>query len=78
MKSQDLVCGIDVSKDTLDIYYNDIAGKEYYLKMRNDGGMIGVDANGSGALIFNSEGMYRGFFSSDGRRAVAIYKSSLL
>ena len=44
------------------------------MKIDGDGGMIGVDAKGNPALIFNSEGMYRGFCSSDGRREVAIYK----
>jgi beta-aspartyl-peptidase (threonine type) len=44
------------------------------LKIDGDGGMIGVDAKGNAALIFNSEGMYRGFCSSDGSREVAIYK----
>jgi len=33
-----------------------------------------VDAKGNASLIFNSEGMYRGFCSSDGKREVAIYK----
>lgn len=36
MKSQPLVCGIDVSKDTLDLYYNDLTGKEHYLKVSNN------------------------------------------
>lgn len=36
MKSQNLVCGVDVSKDTLDLYYNDAEGKEHYLKVNND------------------------------------------
>ncbi|HEX8314723.1 MAG TPA: IS110 family transposase [Flavisolibacter sp.] len=36
MKSQTLVAGIDVSKDTLDIYFNSEAGKEHYLKVAND------------------------------------------
>jgi transposase len=36
IKSQNLACGIDVSKDTLDVYYNDSDGKEYYMKVRND------------------------------------------
>lgn len=36
MKSLQLVCGIDVSKQTLDIYYNDNSGKEYYLRLSND------------------------------------------
>ena len=36
MKSQHLICGVDVSKDTLDLYYNDLADKEYHLKLSND------------------------------------------
>lgn len=36
MKSQNLVCGVDVSKDTLDLYYNDPDGREHYLKFSND------------------------------------------
>src|SRR5687767_15322963 len=44
------------------------------MKIEGDGGMIGVDAKGNASLIFNSEGMYRGFCSSDGKREVAIYK----
>lgn len=44
------------------------------MKIDGEGGMIGVDAKGNAALIFNCEGMYRGFCSSDGRREVEIYK----
>lgn len=29
------------------------------VKMHGEGGMIGVDANGNAAMIFNSAGMYR-------------------
>ena len=36
MKAQDLICGVDVSKDTLDLYYNDVDGREHYLKVSND------------------------------------------
>jgi transposase len=36
MKSQHLVCGVDVSKDTLDLYYNDASDKEHHLKVSND------------------------------------------
>jgi L-asparaginase / beta-aspartyl-peptidase len=39
-----------------------------------EGGMIGVDADGNAALIFNSEGMYRGVRSSVGLNEIAIYK----
>lgn len=44
------------------------------MKIAGDGGMIGVDAKGNASLLFNSEGMYRGYCSSDGRKEVAIYK----
>ena len=44
------------------------------MKIDGEGGMIGVAAKGNASLIFNSEGMYRGFWSSDGRREVAIYR----
>lgn len=43
------------------------------VKMQGEGGMIGVDRNGHCALVFNSEGMYRGMKSSDGREEVWIY-----
>ena len=38
-----------------------------------EGGMIGVDGQGNAALVFNSQGMYRGYKSSDGSQLVAIY-----
>lgn len=44
------------------------------LKIDGDGGMIGVDAQGNAALIFNTTGMYRGAKSSNGLHEVAIYK----
>ncbi len=44
------------------------------MKIDGEGGMIGVDATGNAALVFNSEGMYRGMRSSDGINEVAIYK----
>ncbi len=40
-----------------------------------EGGLIGVDAKGNTALVFNSAGMYRGFKNSDGDNFIAIYKS---
>lgn len=44
------------------------------LKIEGEGGMIGMDTKGNAALIFNSEGMYRGVKGSDGEDEVAIYK----
>jgi L-asparaginase / beta-aspartyl-peptidase len=47
---------------------------EKLIKLEGEGGMIGVDAQGNGAMIFNSAGMYRAMKSSDGTNEVAIYK----
>jgi beta-aspartyl-peptidase (threonine type) len=44
------------------------------LKLDGEGGMIGVDAAGNMALLFNSAGMYRGARSNDGTNYVSIYK----
>ncbi|MBA2250108.1 MAG: isoaspartyl peptidase/L-asparaginase [Chitinophagaceae bacterium] len=41
--------------------------------MHGDGGLIGIDAKGNVAMIFNSAGMYRGSKSSDSSNFVAIY-----
>jgi len=51
-----------------------IAVMDKLMKIHGEGGMIGVDANGNASLIFNCEGMYRGFCLSDGRREAAIFK----
>lgn len=47
---------------------------EKLIAIGGEGGMIGVDAQGNAALVFNSQGMYRGFKSSDGSNVVSIYK----
>ena len=44
------------------------------VKIGGEGGMVGVDAAGNVALLFNSDGMYRGAKSSDGTNFVRIYK----
>ena len=44
------------------------------MNIDGEGGMIGVDAKGNTALVFNSEGMYRGVRRSDGQDKIAIYK----
>lgn len=44
------------------------------IRLQGEGGMIGVDAQGNAAMIFNSAGMYRAMKSSDGKMEVAIYK----
>jgi beta-aspartyl-peptidase (threonine type) len=43
--------------------------------MHGEGGLIGMDAKGNAALVFNSPGMYRGLKDSDGVNMIAIYGS---
>ncbi len=44
------------------------------MKIDGEGGMIGVDAQGNTAMVFNSEGMYRGRKDSNGLIETLIYK----
>jgi len=44
------------------------------LKIDGEGGMIGVDVKGNTAMMFNSEGMYRGLKMNTGEIEIAIYK----
>jgi beta-aspartyl-peptidase (threonine type) len=44
------------------------------VKLSGEGGMIGVDAKGNMAMVFNSAGMYRAMRGSNGQYAVGIYK----
>lgn len=44
------------------------------MKIDGEGGMVGVDAKGNAAMVFNSEGMYRGVRSNNGKNEVAIYR----
>ena len=44
------------------------------MKLEGEGGMIGVDAKGNVAMVFNSEGMYRGMRSNDRTSEIAIYR----
>ncbi len=43
-------------------------------KLGGDGGMIAIDKNGEVAMPFNTEGMYRGTVTADGKINVEIYK----
>lgn len=51
-----------------------IVVQDKLVKMEGEGGMIGVDAKGDAALIFNSAGMYRGVQNSEGLMEVNIYR----
>lgn len=47
---------------------------EKLMQIDGEGGMIGVDAHGNTAMVFNSEGMYRGMKDSSGKSEIAIFK----
>ena len=47
---------------------------EKLIALEGEGGMIGVDAQGNAAMIFNSAGMYRAMRSSEGVTEIAIYR----
>jgi beta-aspartyl-peptidase (threonine type) len=42
--------------------------------IEGEGGLIGVDAQGNAAMLFNSEGMYRAMKNSNGKMDVLIYR----
>lgn len=44
------------------------------LKINGDGGLIAVDNQGNIAMPFNTEGMYRGYKTSEGKEEVLIYE----
>ncbi len=58
---------------TLQQAMNEVVHKKL-VAINGEGGMVGVDAKGNFAMMFNSEGMYRGVRSNDGTNAIAIYK----
>jgi beta-aspartyl-peptidase (threonine type) len=43
-------------------------------KLGGDGGLIALDKDGNMAMPFNTEGMYRGCVTRDGKIEVYIYK----
>lgn len=54
------------------------AGKKVIKKvgdMGGDGGLIALDKNGNMAMPFNSEGMYRGTITKEGKIEIRIYKN---
>ncbi len=68
----DVSCLMEYKGLTLEEACNEVVMKKL-VDMQGDGGLIGIDAKGNVALVFNSAGMYRGFRNSDGEREIAIY-----
>ena len=69
----DVSCLMEYKNFTLQQACEEVILKKL-VNMNGEGGLIGMDAKGNAALVFNSAGMYRGLKNSDGEMFVAIYK----
>lgn len=52
----------------------EIVTNDKLVRLGGEGGMIGVDAEGNAALVFNSAGMYRAVKNNSGLEQIAIYR----
>ena len=68
----DVSCLMEYKGMTLQEATNEVI-KNRILKIGGDGGLIAADANGEIAMIFNTEGMYRGCKLSTGKEEISIY-----
>ena len=71
--AHDVSCLMEYKEYSLEKAMN-IVVHEKLIELEGEGGMIGVDAEGNAAMIFNSAGMYRAMRCSDGSFEVAIYR----
>lgn len=69
----DVSCLMEYKRATLQEAMDTVVNKKL-MKISGEGGMIGVDARGNAAMLFNSEGMYRGMWSSSGEKCIGIYR----
>ena len=69
----DVSCLMEYKKLSLQQACEEVALNKL-VKMKGEGGLIAVDPQGNAAMVFNSEGMYRGVRMSDGLYEVSIYK----
>lgn len=69
----DVSCLMEHKEYTLEKAATEVIHKRL-IKLKGDGGLIGVDAQGNISMPFNTEGMYRACKSSNGREEILIYK----
>jgi L-asparaginase / beta-aspartyl-peptidase len=69
----DVSCLMEYKGLTLHEAMNTVVNKKL-MDLGGEGGLIGVDAAGNFAMIYNSAGMYRGARCSDGFNETAIYR----
>lgn len=70
--AHDVSCLMEYKGLSLQEAMDEVVNKKL-LSMDGEGGMIGVDAAGNAAMVFNSTGMYRGMKNSSGKNEIAIY-----
>ena len=70
----DVSCLMEYKNLTLQQACEEVVMKKL-VTLEGEGGLIGADADGNVALVFNSAGMYRGFKKSTGESEIAIYGS---
>ncbi len=70
----DVSCLMEYKNMTLQQACEEVVFKKL-VAMNGDGGLIGVDANGNAAMVFNSAGMYRAMKNSNDENIIAIYGS---
>ncbi|HRI26182.1 MAG TPA: isoaspartyl peptidase/L-asparaginase [Ferruginibacter sp.] len=69
----DVSCLMEYKGLTLQQAMNEVVNVKL-VRMHGEGGMIGVDATGNAAMVFNSAGMYRAMQNSRGEKKIGIYK----
>lgn len=69
----DVACLMEHKEYSLEHASNEVINHRL-LEIGGDGGLIAVDTAGNISLPFNTDGMYRGFKTSDGVEEIAIYK----
>ncbi len=68
----DVSCLMEYKNMTLQQACEEVVLKKL-ITLHGEGGLIGIDAKGNAALVFNSAGMYRGLKNSNGENRIAIY-----
>ena len=71
--SYDVSCLMEYKAMSLKQAMDEVVNKKLLI-LDGEGGMIGVDASGNTAMVFNSAGMYRCMRDSEGKSFVGIYK----
>jgi len=71
--AHDVSCLMEYKGLSLQDAMNEVVNVKF-IKIDGEGDMIGVDARGNAAMLFNSAGMYRAMRKSTGEHEVSIYK----